>query len=68
MAKTLAVKEYAADMDVTSAGSTDKEIINAVLDGEIIAADEEYISPSTRAEMEAGAARLSQYVSDVEAE
>lgn len=46
MAKKPAIQEYAADMDVTSEGSTEP----------VVVADEIFMSESTKAEMAAGAA------------
>ena len=70
MAKTPAIKEYAADMNVTPAGSTDEEIIAEALAAEEAPTEEApteeapteevYVSPTVLAEMAAGAARLAQ--------
>lgn len=60
MAKKPAIKEYAADMDLTSVGSTDEEIIEAP------AAEEIFMSESTKAEMAAGAAHIAKIAAEAE--
>lgn len=56
MARKTAIKDYVADMDVTSAGSTEPEVV---------VEEEIFMSETTRAELAAGAARSAALASEV---